>query len=219
MKTDITFIQQYGLQRTGTCYLNWLLNNNFENIRVLAGDKHTRPIDITKIEPQNFDSSHMTHQLTTNMKTQLVKAAESKQLKYVISIKNPYSWIKSWYRYKPNSGSIETVIKTWNKKNNIFLDFYNNNIDNAFIVLYQDLIINYEDILSQIEQKFNLQKTGDLITNIEKRMTRGYTPGNRNFNKNYYINREYMNEFNKKQITKIKTLTDKKLLESLGYEV
>lgn len=68
-------IKQYGLQRSGTNYLRWLLEHNLHALVLTncCGDKHST------FKPQEFD--------------------KAKVRGIVVSVKNPYSWLVSLFRW------------------------------------------------------------------------------------------------------------------------
>lgn len=182
------FIKLYGLPRSGTNYIKFLLQINFQNTTVLMnilGWKHGFVHD--KIywdtrdwygEAKNLDcllgkkviylfKGRKILKDVSRKKINLIKKQYKNQsLYYFFIIKNVYSWIVSYANYTNKKvGSLKEreilqLIKIWNLKNNNYLDFVIRNPQNALIIKYEDLLrkSDFNKTLNLIKKRFKLSK-------------------------------------------------------------
>ena len=113
------FIQQYGARRSGTHYIQNLIEYNFVNTLVMAGypkglaGKHHKPKsseDYKKAFFPNWPSTDVMvkeifEDLCESNKElfrELARATLSEQIVNLVIIKNPYAWFESLYRWAKN---------------------------------------------------------------------------------------------------------------------
>lgn len=198
-------IKQYGLQRSGTNYTRWLIENNFQNVEVLVnkyGNKHFVP-----------------EKLPNNIKT-------------AITVKNPYSWYLSRYKLyikednfgKKTGGNrgekdLEDFIESWNYLNGLWFDLHKSRENISMIVKYEDLLLNRDDFFNELINKFNLipNKEYKDVENII-RPPHIVIP-NTIHDRNYYIEEKYMDEITEEQLLIFRKNLSKKLMDAFGYEI
>lgn len=184
----------FGLQRSGTNYLEQLLKLNF-GIQKANRNKHS------VIVPNNYTDSNLpTFVIYKNIYTWL----ES------ICMRNRVDWLKIQLMYpadEPISSDLKlgglniiniaktyyTFLKNWEK-------------EPVYFIKYEDLLFkdSREKILNDIEKKFNLRRKNNKWLNVDY----GKVSQSPNYNsqiENYYKNMQpkYLNEF---QINKIKQI-------------
>ena len=148
-------IKIYGERNTGTIYLEWLLIKNLiveiqEDFQY--GWKH-------RLAPGEDE-------ITDKMK---------KETLYVCLVKNPYSWLLSMHKRPYNHPSLKELsfsqfikysygdyknpVVMWNLKNRSYtnLGLY---ADNHIIIKYEDILIEPKEVMGEISEKFNINKTG-----------------------------------------------------------
>ena len=113
------FIQQYGARRTGTHYIQNLIEYNFVNVLVMSGfpnglaGKHHKPRD-----PEGYKKAFFPNWPSVDVMVkeifeglcesneelfkELARATLSEQIINLVIVKNPYSWFESLYRWTKN---------------------------------------------------------------------------------------------------------------------
>lgn len=220
----MTYIKIVGYFRTGTNYVQWLLENNFHDIVVLVnhfGYKHGNPESYFTdyVKDASFNSYgkkttiESTEKLSEYQKKSVLKAWEKRQMKYVICFRGPYSWMHSYIRYRKR-GFKKTYIEEWNKRTKQHYDFYEKNKANSVLVRQEDLVANPLLVLREINDKFELGK--DAPFRISRNKTdRGGRLTKNTLNESFYKNREYLNLFNNKEIEFLERKTDKELCKKI----
>lgn len=238
------FIKQYGAKRTGTNYLKYILHLNYSNILVLSnilGWKHgcvpvniwdknywyEREGNVSKSEKAVAFKMFKKHQ------RELENAFKNKDIRYIVCVKNPYSWLDSMARYlkEPsdilnNKNFIEKQINNWNMVYNNWVKL-ENEYQLSIIIKYEELLSSFDKTMFRIEKKLNLgeyRKQKDCVLNCENKMS-NMSDGcwdidkvkNKKNNNQYYLDNNYLLKFNKKSLSYINKLVDKNLLNELGY--
>lgn len=174
----MTYIKQFGLQRSGTNVMKALIEVNYANTTVFAnvlGDKHQKSswadmassLKNQEIVEGTFDKDDS---------GPLAKLIEDRDLNILINIKDPISWLESYYRYslkkvlfvnpdadfpmsigfcKKNLAKWETNLLSWlalTKEGN-----------RCAIVRHVDILVNPESVLSLIEKQFKLTPARDTL--------------------------------------------------------
>jgi|SRR5579872_1773836 len=108
-------IKQYGERRTGTNYLKSLLEENFHHVLVLMhvlGDKHSAPVELSRDFPASNANAYERVRILTakshatgfwrsnasqraymrSIASEAIDAVQNGELRYLISIKDPYAW-------------------------------------------------------------------------------------------------------------------------------
>jgi len=108
------FIKIYGLQRTGTNYMEWICKNNFKDVHVLSesnatGWKHGSPISVKDIDwtglnwddPVKIKKGECKENIaqyleeTLPLKKKIEEADELNDFKYIFVFRDPWSWFAS----------------------------------------------------------------------------------------------------------------------------
>lgn len=197
-------IKQFGLQRSGTNYTKHLLVENY-NVKVMTnsgGWKHgyyrAKPIPTNEVD-------------------------------VIITIKNPYAWLVSVYNYfnpHPRNISLKEFIRReykfegmrnkspiihWNTMNNHWcnLMLWNHKV---VVVKYENLLIDAEKYCDIIATELNLKRTRiDFYDPKMEIMANALEHPDKKFNREYYIQKKYMDEFSDDDIYFIKNQLDKNL--------
>ena len=155
----------YGLQRSGTNFLEALLKKNFRvNIPNLRKErehplqKHFRLYhDKTKIpEPKYYNEYTYDHFKEFEHSLDLEKKANG----IIIISKDPYSWLLS-YEIWANKCSWPIPNYSYMEEYNLFLSKwreFENQTDKIIFIRYIDLLEKPEEILNQIQEKFELKR-------------------------------------------------------------
>lgn len=193
-------VKIFGLERTCTNYLHWLLRNNYYDLELLqlyeGGWKHGLP-----------------HNLSEDTKT-------------ILCVKHPYAWMVSLYKWDQNAQlgglSFKTYVMSGQPifKWNTMLRAWLNTI-NPTIVRYEDLLDNPEKECDRIAGEVGFKKKGyGFVTPGEKKLDYNtYTAPTLQFNKGYYENKEYMDCYDNEMVDFIKSHIDYELLELFKYEL
>lgn len=157
VKSDI---QIWGLPRTGTNYLEYLIINN---------------VNCTYINSHKKLSDYFKYNSKVALKHTKPSNTHSKY--HIILLKTSGNFIKSFTKWK--KCSVNEAIITYKKAICDYIKFYNENKDQCVIVFHEDLINNEKLFISKIIHKFNLRQRSKDIISIDKRMDKsggeGYT--------------------------------------------
>lgn len=157
-------IQVYGLPRSGTNYLEYLIRNN---------------IDCNYTNEYKENSPYF--EFRTKVALKHTKPDESYADYHVIILKKSGNFINSYVNWKKCNRN--EAIETYKKAINDYLKFYKDNINSCIIIFHEDLINNENIFIEKLKDKFNLkQKTNEIIC-TEKRMNKSGGKG--------VINQEY----------------------------
>jgi hypothetical protein len=228
------YIKQYGLERSGTNYIRALIEENIEDVRVLSnlfGHKHKTYTSINYKNYNHKEDQEVKTELDDETLNFIKEQFINNQIYYLITVKEPYSWIVSYHKcywIKENSGLLDhnKIIKysnIWNETHKNWLEniIYQNK--KFFIVMYEDMLINPNNIVNAISTKFKLKQKQKFV-NINNYMKEGAdwnykkNIGTKSFNKkDYYLNKQYLNEINE-FIDLIKKTIDHKLLNTIINE-
>jgi hypothetical protein len=227
-----TFFKLFGLQRSGTNYIKWLIESNFKEVNVLQnglGRKHFPPlekIDWKGKEWNNFCSPKYSNQEIK----EIYKAYLNDRLFFILAVKDPFAWFISFLKHikiEINEENIDKGIKNyinlWNTRNKEFLNINNlKEYKKVKLVKYEELICDCPKILEEFRSCFNLEKRYDDWQNTCFRTNMGgefsVKTLNFPFDASFYREKRYMNFFSKEQIKLINRLLDKQLINALKYE-
>jgi len=224
----MNIIKMVGAPRSGTTYIQWLVINNFYNTAVLVsvlGGKHCFPhrCNINNIEKEVVKyGPHLSWQCSKNFKDDLNRnysryirgAYNQSKLKFILCFKDPYSWVVSGMNFRPNQ-NIEKLIDHWNNFNGAWLSYYDDNRESCFIVRYENLITNLENVLGNMEKKFNLIRSADTFIDSNKHFAPKQTSDV--YDKSYYLEERFLEEIDDMDVFR-KNLSAK-MVERLGYRI
>ena len=215
------FLKIYGLQRTGTNCMEWLMRNNFAHLHVfkdgnVLGWKHGRPPEVIDWSGMDWDNQPIIPGIIEDYKLsikglehEIQKAFDSDEILYLICVRDPYSWLHKNVNLRD--------ILTWNKKNNWWLEHCENH-NMCMIVDHQDLAIDYLYVLESIVDKFKLPRPESYcgITNVigaRQRME------NLVFDNVFYANKMYIDNIDKSSRELIKNNIDLEIMDKLGFDI
>ena len=230
------FIKIYGLQRSGTNYLEWLLRNNLKDVHVLVdetGWKHGFVPDTIDWGGYDWSDPDMPlpdkHQFAERRRhrlgglmEQLVEAVENGELRYCIVSKDPYSWYASYARYtaSPCSPVRSELIEHWCALNRHWYQYSRTNEARSCFLRYSDLLERPRDTIAGLCRQFGISFSSQEFRNCEYTMSAFEgTPQSNLFHYGYYLNRQYLEEFSKEDLALFAAKLPSELMDKLGYEI
>lgn len=226
MSSYIKYFKIYGQMRTGTNYISTTLLNNFLDTNVfmnIGGWKHGKLIEY----PDSFELVNKVVQITINNididKT--IDLFTTKNVNFLVIIKNPYMWIKSMSIYKQKEITCEFIIEYISIWNEIYSNYkYYIECGKAYLVKYEELLEKPYETLDKIKNKFNLtQKNPEYI--LENNVLHANNDSNIGkikkviFNKNKYINPIISDYLSNDIIRNINENIDVSLMKFYDYEL
>lgn len=207
-------IKVHGLLRTGTNYMQKLLNNNFDV--VCLGDTESG----WKHGPCNYKS----------------------YINYVFLVKNPYSWVRSfmeWEKIHKRIGgitleeflvapvshpelreawSVSNPVEAWNRTLESWTRYMSRG--NVVFIRYEDLLGSFDEQMSGIRDSLGLDMKSDSFVNITARADNWKTPKPRkSLDRDYYLNKTYLEECTPGEMNIIAANLDDQIVRQFGYEV
>lgn len=207
-------IKVYGLLRTGTNYVTKLLELNFRAFTLLSTEEGW------KHGPCQY----------------------SNKLKYVFLVKNPYSWIISFYDWEKIHGrtSAETLedfildstshpilrgvwdlgnpIEAWNKSLRSWIQLKDR--ENVVFLRYEDLLESFDNRMLQIKGSLNLEQRLSSFQDLETRVDNWKTPSPRKkLSRDYYQQNKFIEAFSESDLALMRQYLDPEIVTSLGYTV
>ena len=164
--------------------------------------------------------------------------------KYIVVVRNPYSWLISYRNYHINRASdptvlvklthgcdgsdihrlnkdkIECYIRTWNEVYNEWIEEIPKYYEHA-IVRYEDLLEYPVQTLTLLCSRLNLERF-ESFENVLEYMNNysGHSAPHGNFSrKDYYLKKQYMDALSRDDIARINRIIDKELMCKLGYSL
>lgn len=229
----MVYIKLYGLQRTGTNYIQWLIENNFDDVKVLVNElgwKHGVPSDITwdgigwsspvsGTAERKKDEKKLLNKISPII-DDIKEKHEKNRIYYVFCVKHPYSWWKSarngiFYRGMSDLEKFEHYAKV----NSEYINFSKIKPHKTFIIRYEDYYeTSYEKVLENLESHFPISRKNKNFINQTKVIRPNLEVSGSNFKKNYYKNKEYMKD-GRRQKKLVTTALGEDLLQKLNYEL
>jgi hypothetical protein len=186
----VQLIKQYGLQRSGSNALKSLIEINFEGVFVLSdylGNKH-EPLVWETIEENLRVQDPLEYLIGENIYEVAVKDVKNRHLKFIFSIKDPVSWINSYYKYQrkkflylnPNKEFpfnikfCKRALSQWELNICSWLKYCELNPEVCVCIQHEEILSNPENKLKEIEIKFGLsRRQDDLVTYLKGYSKRG----------------------------------------------
>tara|TARA_Y100000588_G_C14055268_1_gene839063 strand:- start:146 stop:892 length:747 start_codon:yes stop_codon:yes gene_type:complete len=244
-----TYIKLYGVKRSCTNLVKLLFHDNFSNVTVLSnvlGWKHGNHPESVDWHGKDWDppfslsSTFSPLDFVSNDELSSIKQMyEEGRMKYVVCLKDPYSWLVSYSKYEAreslisrsvlsfkgiNRKKLKEYISLWNDRHRNWSELLKNN-PNATLIRYEDILKDADSALNKIAIFFDLEKIDEVIMpefNLSRNPEAvGELPKqeNKSFNKkDYYLNKKYLEYFNQDDFNIIETAIDKELLSYFGYE-
>jgi len=207
-------IKQFGLHRTGTNYIQYIIEQNYD-VEVLV-NKY----------------SHKHRKCRTDRIPEDVNI--------LIIIKHPMSWLVSYFKYWCNKGhrnlkteanfnkfvfggfhqkAPDDPIGFWNDSYN---DWYELKIDRKVVFIrYEDLLVDHVKLCDKVANELDLDvlHNGVDFVNADNAMNKGGCPTTGKFDTSFYTEKLFLKWFESKTIQYAEERFDKELLKRFGYEV
>ncbi len=201
----------YGLQRTGTNYMEDLLEKNFADIyhandgysRSLPTHKHFRLYDEKWIVPQMKYLNNFYYKNFSDFDHHVSEISKVNDSIMIVMVKDPYAWYQSYLLHARRNGYVcykkfvnQHFIIDYNRYYTKWLDFRDEAPDRVMVIRYEDLIARREEILETVKQRFALKMLHDAYQNVEKvAMSRKWSAKRLD----YYKNKSYVKMLNKEE--------------------
>lgn len=209
----------HGLERSGTGFCSEMLRKNTSHTVIRSEHKH-QPFDETRY------SGPDPHYPVGNDLT-----------KYIIVVRNPYSWVISYENYYMNRASLQNVnikltynhcatrdrscyVTLWNSVYNKWLEDIPKFYDYS-IVRYEDLLEYPKETLTLIFSRLNLGGASKFTAVNEYLNNYAGHPDKEGvfYRKDYYLKKEYMHSFSPESLATINKCLDEELMRKLGYNL
>jgi hypothetical protein len=187
------YILQKGYIRTCTNYARVLLERNFES-KVITVAKHNDREGLHENMERYIEMVKEQNAWPYDLSAEEIQDLYDKdKFKYIICIKNPYSWFHSVSKtgpsmHRPDPSNPWPVIENFNNRYGTWLDIIENNEKNSFIIRHEDLLNNFEGTMNDIYNKLSLAKTLSRYSN-EKRDVLGQHKGQKRVGNTAYSQR------------------------------
>lgn len=208
-------IKIYGLRRTGTNYLQWLLAQNFKQLVILKDMfawKHGLPIDY---KGKTYKFTGRDYCLSPD----ILRLDAISKLYYILCVKDPYSWyisICNWHNTDPfplDKDKLERLF-LWNYMGLEYIKFVCK-VHSSVIIRYEDLLTNLDFVLQTMADRFCLFRMNTLLDtdcNIYD--------GTHIYDKRYfYASKHYLDLYSGTDFEMARKFLDKELVEKLGYRL
>jgi len=233
------FIKINGARRSGNNYVEWLMNHNFKNVHVfflgnVTGWRHGLPPTSVDWSGGDWDEpgwlankSHMKRLFSSigGLQYEIDNAFADNEVRYVFCVKNPYAYYHStskiWGHPKghPKDTIAKEYVDWWNSVNRAYIDFARERPTRCYVVFNEKLIVDPETEVNNIATRLDLKRTDTFVNQPDVVMVNGPISKGNKFNANFYINREYLNDYSTKTINEINSYIDMGVMENLGYEI
>lgn len=216
-----------GLQRSGTNYFKQIIDKNI-NVNLfytnLSTESHYQNIPkyLKNVETGDYIFDLWKHNLTP---LDSVLIEEYKIDGFVLIIKNPYSWIESIV-YRTHIDLVETYNERYNvfedglfridNLSKLYKELYENWLNKAYLIKYEDLLLNKKKVLIDFANEFNLKLKHEKIENISEKVAASHQ-----FNDSFikkYINVE-LSHLSIEQICLINETIGEDFFNKIGYEL
>lgn len=213
----------YGLQRSGTNFLESLLKKNYRvqflnsnKSRSLPLQKHFRLYSKKNIIPEPQYCNNIIVENFENFEALFEVVPDY----YLVLSKDPYSWYLSYREWAKKCN--------WPKVNHHYIEEYNlfygkflefsNQTEKVIFVKYIDLLKDSNAVLNQLQERMNLKKT--IISRFILRKPSKVSQSSRfaNERRAYYIEEKYLKEYSNEDLQLLNDSLDIEVTGLLGYQ-
>ena len=211
----------YGLQRSGTNYLETLIKLNYPGCVFLNGEKrneithkHYRLYDNKLVIPEPQFTNNNTYPDFEHFESALPKNMVPDL--YILISKDPYSWFGSYVNWSKKNN--------WVKPNYHYIEEYNlfyrkwmtfaEQTDKVIFIRYADLLTDPLGTLNKIGTALHLAPKHKLKTTKKVYASKRFT-GNK---KERFLNKDYMKSIAPEDLQAIQLKIDRELMKFLGYQ-
>lgn len=217
----MNFIKIYGLPRSGTNFVQALLEENLANTKVLTnvlGNKHDFA-DPDSYVSENFDGvCFLGDWAFKDVRPEDVfKSYKSGRILYVFCIKSPLAWILSYYKLRKlkNPSAFESFSV---KAAREFMNFWFQRISQwgafvekmgpgkSFVFDYEKVLMEQDSVFERVVKMAGLSRRAGAVSYLPFEMKRGIegvhagsnlmSEGKR-FDRSFYLERKYLNQLPK----------------------
>lgn len=222
----------YGLQRSGTNYTEALILENFKNVafwnehypKSLPTHKHFRLYDQKHLVPSLYYLNEFFYPSFSDFDQHVSSLTKKEGLKYVIVVKDPYGWYKSYLRYAHRTKEVNFLKKDangqfmleWNLFHKKWLDFAEEAPERVHIVRYKDLLSNFEESLELMQQTLALTPKESTWYNPKSvGMSKRFSLQR----KDYYTKGAYLEEIEPLHFRVITEMIDPEVCSKLNFDL
>jgi len=214
------FLKIYGMHRTGTNYLEWILKKNCLEDHVfmegnVIGWKHGNPPEKINWNAEDWDykidlkTKKRYMESIAGLEQIIQQSFDNDEIIYLICVRNPYSLIFN----KKNKCE---MINSWNLKYTLWIDFYNSHKFCAFIK-HEELISNNRQTVEKITKKFSVKMNSEFIDQPHIINSRQII-SEQKLNHNFYNDKKYLCKITNKEFKEINDIIDPNLMEKFEYK-
>lgn len=222
------FVKVHGLQRTGSNYLVWLLEHNTRDVVVLVNElgwKHGPVLDKLVRWGRDELRQHWDEYREELVTEDLKKAHREGVLRYVFTVRNPFSWwvgFAKWTGRKPSPVDEQYFAEKWNDVQRGYVEFFHAQRHRCVLVRHEELVEGAEWSLTRVCRHLALTRKNETV-NSDARFGRynehGLTQEQRFTDNDYYLCHEYMRELSEHDVELIQKTADPTVTEFLGYRL
>jgi hypothetical protein len=222
----------YGLQRSGTNYLQTLLTTNFEV--KLEMDPYTYSLPIHKhfrpySKPWFFPHLNLLHDFKFESFNQFdehcQRLTKQPDLKYVVVAKEPYSWYLSYSRFAKKESIFYYMKKKYVNQMYLidyslyfkkWLDFIEEGSEKILLINYESLLKDFDGAMGNLKNKFGFKTTEASFQNTSKvRMSKKFSAQKRDT----YLTGNHHTKFRDDELLVLTENLNADVVEKLGYKL
>jgi len=209
------FIKMYGLQRTHTNWMEWILAANFD-VTVLVNEMGWKHGSINTNDP---DWTQLATVPKLRGKVPALQAAyQQGELKWCFCVKNPFAWYRSFRAYRQGA-SLTEAMQMWNQRNAHYLQYFEAHKANCGFVRYEALLGSSHRVLSRLAKKLQLTRTTTkAFVLAQKIMNKGSQETRKPFDPSYYLQHRYLDDLTPDIIRIILKLVNRDLVSKFDYD-
>ncbi|HEU4880732.1 MAG TPA: hypothetical protein VFT45_00765, partial [Longimicrobium sp.] len=192
-----SFLKQYGERRTGTNYLRFLVQANFQDVAVLMhvlGDKHGPPSPFDALwrqaqccadparefvwratfePPWRALADEAGRREVVRLAAPVAAAFAAGELGFLLSVKNPYAWALSLRRFlrwpAPAPARLARACQRFNEVHGAWLELSRQRP--CCVVRHEDLVDDPEGVLRTVGARFGLRRRDAALEDAHERMS------------------------------------------------
>jgi len=212
----------YGLQRSGTNYLETLIQLNYPNCSFINSEvrneimhKHFRLYDNKNYIPEPQFENNATFNSFEAFE-QSLPIIEKPDL-YLVMSKDPYSWYTSYMGWSKKNNWPNRGYHYINEYNLFYAKWLEFSIESGKIIFirYQDLLTNPLPIINQIAKALLLPEKITVRTTNKVYASKKFTTDK----KDAFLKRAYLNKISNQELVLMNSLLNKSLLLQMGYSI
>jgi hypothetical protein len=221
----------YGLQRSGTNYLEYLMKENFKGFefknngyaRSLPVHKHFRLYDNKSFVPEPKYLNNFFYPDFNTFDQHAKELTQVNDINYIFITKEPYSWYLSFCR-EAKKNKWPTLLKK-HVNNHYMTDYsmfcekwlqFENESEKVIHIQYEELVKDFNGTLDKIQKIFDLEKMHSDYANLTK------VPKSKKFTKkkkSFYEKGEFKQLFTEDELFVLTKNLDAKVIKELRYKL